>query len=104
MLAIYNQHDRLNRQVRNDLQTTSMGLGLVRLLMDAGLTKEARTTLASLENDFQGVSEASDKHCKLNRLRIAPTPHSFGPERGFPCDEPQPFDNTRSVPACPRRL
>jgi hypothetical protein len=40
-------------QLRDRLQTTGMALGLVRLQMDVGLTKEARTTLASLQDDFQ---------------------------------------------------
>jgi len=66
-------HDQFTHQMRNRLKTTSMGLGLVRLLMDAGLTEEARTTLSSLENGYQGVAEASDKpsqkHCKVNRLK-----------------------------------
>jgi hypothetical protein len=69
MLAI---HDQFTHQMRNRLKTTGMGLGLVRLLQDAGLTDEARTTLSSLENDFQGVAEESDKPsqktCKANRL------------------------------------
>ena len=58
MLAI---HDQFTRQMRNRLETTVIGLGLVRLLQDAGLTQEARTTLSSLENGFQGVTEESDK-------------------------------------------
>jgi hypothetical protein len=56
MLAI---HDQFTRQMRNRLKTTGMGLGLVRLLQDAGLTDEARSTLSLLENGFQGVE--SDK-------------------------------------------
>ena len=52
MLAI---HDQFTHQMRNRLKTTGMGLGLVRLLQDAGLTEEARTTLYSLENGFYGV-------------------------------------------------
>ena len=57
MLAI---HDQFTPQMRNRLKTTGMGLGLVRLLQDAGRTEEARTTLSSLENGFQGVPEKSD--------------------------------------------
>ncbi len=72
MLAI---HDHFTRQMRNRLKTTGMGLGLVRLLQDAGLTEEARTTLYSLENGFQGIDEESDKPsqkpCKANRLNGA---------------------------------
>jgi hypothetical protein len=58
MLAI---HDQFTQEMRNRLKTTGMGLGLVRLLLDAGLTEEARTTLSSLENGFQGSAAASDK-------------------------------------------
>ena len=59
MLAI---HDQFTHQMRNRLKTTAMGLGLVRLLQDAGLAEEARTTLYSLENGFQGVaSEFQDE-------------------------------------------
>jgi len=58
MLAI---HDQITHELRSRLKTTVMGLGLVRLLQDAGLTEEARTTLYTLENGFQGVSEDSDK-------------------------------------------
>ena len=58
MLAI---HDQFTHQMRNRLKTTGMGLGLVRLLQDAGRFEEARTTLSSLENGFQGVAEESDK-------------------------------------------
>jgi hypothetical protein len=54
MLAI---HDQFTQEMRDCLKTTCMGLGLVRLLLDAGLTEEARTTLYSLENGFQGVAE-----------------------------------------------
>jgi hypothetical protein len=70
MLAI---HDPFSDQMRNRLKTTGMGLGLVRLLQDAGLTVEARTTLALLENGFQGVGEQSYKPSpklrKANRLK-----------------------------------
>ncbi len=67
MLAI---HDHFTHQMRNRLKTTGMGLGLVRLLQDAGLTEDARMTLSSLENGFQGVAkdEPRQKPCKLNRL------------------------------------
>jgi hypothetical protein len=54
MLAI---HDHLTHQMRNHLKTTGMGLGLVRLLQDAGRTKEARTALCSLESSFQDVAK-----------------------------------------------
>jgi len=48
-------HDPFTDQIRTRLKTTAMGLGLVRLLQDVGLTDEARTILYSLENGFHGV-------------------------------------------------
>jgi hypothetical protein len=54
-------YDQFTPQMRNRLKITGMGLGLVRLLQDAGRTEEARTTLYSLENGFQVVPEESDK-------------------------------------------
>ncbi len=70
MLAV---HDQFTRQIRNGLKTTVMGLGLVRLLQDAGLTEEARTILYSLENGVQGVAGQSDKPShkpsRVNRLK-----------------------------------
>jgi hypothetical protein len=78
MLAI---HDPFTHQMRNRLKTTGMGLGLVLLLQDAGLTEEARTTLSSLENGFQGVTEESDKPsqkpCKANGLKGVSRSFSF---------------------------
>lgn len=69
MIAI---HDQFTPQMRKRLKTTGMGLGLVRLPLDAGRTEEARTTLSSLENDIQGVPETSakaQKHRKTKRLK-----------------------------------
>ncbi len=78
MLAI---HDQFTPQMRNRLKTVGMGLGLVRLLQDAGRTEEASTTLSSLEHGFQGVAEESgkpsQKPCKANRWQ--------GISRGFSC-------------------
>ena len=78
MIAI---HDQFTRQMRNRLKTTAMGLGLVRLLQDAGQTEEARTTLLSLENGFQGVAEKSATQiptlCKANRLKVSSRTFSF---------------------------
>jgi hypothetical protein len=54
-------HDQFSHELRNRLKTTAMGLGLVRLLQDARRFEEARTTLYSLENDFQCASEESDE-------------------------------------------
>ena len=74
-------HDPFTHQLRKRLKTTVMGLGLVRLLQDARLTEEARTTLYSLENGFQGVPEESDKPsdelCKANRLKGVSRSSSF---------------------------
>jgi hypothetical protein len=65
-------HGSFTHQIRNRLKTTSMGLGLVRLLQDAGLTDEARTTLFSIEPGFQDVAQESSrprqKPCNANRL------------------------------------
>jgi hypothetical protein len=70
MLAI---HDQFTHQMRDRLKMTVMGLGLVRLLQDAGRTGEARATLYSLENGFQGTREKSAKPDrrprKANRLK-----------------------------------
>ena len=70
MLAI---HDQFSDQMRNRLTTTGMGLGLVQLLQDAKRFEEARTTLYSLENGFQGGTEESGKPsqepCKQTRLK-----------------------------------
>jgi hypothetical protein len=53
--------EQITRQLSDRLQTTGVGLGLLRLQLDAGMTEEAKTTLASLQNDFQlllhGVKE-----------------------------------------------
>jgi hypothetical protein len=50
MIAI---HDQFSDQLRTDLKTTSMGLGFVKLLQDAGRGWEARKTLYLLEIYFQ---------------------------------------------------
>jgi hypothetical protein len=54
-------HDQATHQMRNRLEFTVRGLGLVRLLQDAGRIYEARTTLSCLENGFKGVAEKSKK-------------------------------------------
>ena len=83
MLAFHDQHDQFTHQMRNRLKTTGMGLGLVRLLLDAGLTEEARTTLSSLEHGFQSRARASDqpsqKPFQANRLRGVPRSLSVMP-------------------------
>jgi hypothetical protein len=63
MLAI---HDQLTRLMRDRLETTAVGLGLVRLLQDARRFEEAKTILYSVENEFQGASEQpGQKTCKV---------------------------------------
>jgi carbon storage regulator CsrA len=44
---------RLFSQLCDQLQTTAVGLGLVRLHLDAGSVAEARTALVRLQDDFQ---------------------------------------------------
>src|ERR1700738_1116746 len=66
-------HQPFTQQMRGLLKAKVMGLGLVRLLQDAGRTEEARSTLYSLECGFQvsvGKPEkAKRKACKVNRLK-----------------------------------
>ena len=50
MLAIQD-HDPSAHPMSSRLNATGMGLGLVRLLLDAGLTDEARRMLSSLQNE-----------------------------------------------------
>ncbi len=69
MFATY---DHFSDHVRSRLETVGIGLGLVRLLLDAGLTQEARTTLNLLENGFQPVAKSnkpSRKPCKAKRMK-----------------------------------
>ena len=63
--------------MRNRLQTAGMGLGLVRLLQNAGRTEEARTTLASLEDGFQGIAEELGKPETLPSKPLARCPTRF---------------------------
>ena len=53
MRASHSRVDQITRQLLDRLKTTGVGLGLLRLQLDAEMTEEARTTLASLQNDFQ---------------------------------------------------
>ena len=66
MLAI---HDHVTSQMCDRLETTSIGLGLMRLLQDAKRFEEARATLCLLEDGIQ-----SDKPCKrITRPRSSAT-------------------------------
>ena len=55
---------------RNRLKTTGMGLGLVRLQMDVGLTEEARTTLASLQVFVQRQAGRMPRLSHLDRSLV----------------------------------
>ncbi len=46
-------NDQFTRRLNDRLRTTGLGLGLLRLQFDAGLTEEAKSTLAALQKDFQ---------------------------------------------------
>jgi len=58
MLATRDRYDQFTPRIRSRLKIAGMGLGLVRLLVDAGLVEEARTTLCWLQNGFPGMAEA----------------------------------------------
>jgi hypothetical protein len=62
-------HDQFTHQMRDRLDTTVLGLGLVRLLQDAGRIKEARTTLYSLENGGVESDKPNQKPCKATGLK-----------------------------------
>ncbi len=70
MRARHFRLDQITRQLLGRLKTTGVGLGLLRLQLDAGMTEEARTTLTSLQNDFQlllhGVKETEKPTVKLH--------------------------------------
>ena len=48
-------HDQVTRQMCDRLETTCIGLGLVRLLQDAKRFEEARTVLYALEGGTQSA-------------------------------------------------
>jgi hypothetical protein len=81
MLAI---HDQFTHQMRDRLQFTGMGLGLVRLLQDAECIEEARTALCALENGFQDVAEESEKPGQEEILAVR-----GGPISSLPCRRPR---------------
>jgi hypothetical protein len=61
MSASCRSHDQFTSLTRIRLKTTSMGLGLVRLLLDARRTEEARTTLSALHNGVRGRIEEAQR-------------------------------------------
>lgn len=97
-------HDHFTHQMRNRLKITGMGLGLVRLLQNAGLTEEARTTLSSLENGFQGVAGKSDKPSDPIERRLkkvlVDSPKCEARIRAMP--QPRTTSSRASVPVLPR--
>jgi predicted N-formylglutamate amidohydrolase len=76
MLAIEDTNDQFTHQMCNRLKTTGIGLGLVRLLMDAERPEEARTTLAMLQNGCQGVEQVAEKPNPSTSKRAAKSPFS----------------------------
>ena len=66
-------HDQFTSQMRSRLETSGMGLGLVRLLQDAKCFEEARTTLCLLET---GHESTTTEPAKLLRK-----PHRASPRR-----------------------
>src|SRR3989442_2968101 len=95
MRARHSGLDQITRQSRDRLKTTGVGLGLVRLQLDAGMTEEARTILASLQNDFQlllhGVEETQKPPLKPH---VGPTGNrwrsSDATTRGIRKSQPTP--------------
>ena len=64
MLAI---HDHVTRQMCDRLETTSIGLSLVRLLQDAKRFDEARTVLDALENGVQSAKASGKPSERITR-------------------------------------
>jgi hypothetical protein len=96
MRARHSRVDQTTRQLRDRLKTTGVGLGLLRLQLDAGMTEEARTTLSSLQNDFQlllhGVKETEKR---LVNSHVGPTGDrwrsSDATSRGIRKSQPTPL-------------
>jgi hypothetical protein len=55
MRASLGQPRQFTPELRNRLKITVLGLGLVRLLLDADRTKEAQATLRSLQKSLDSV-------------------------------------------------
>jgi hypothetical protein len=68
--------DRFSRQIRSRLKTIAKGLGLIRLLQEAGRIGEARAILSLLENGVPGGAVQSRKPCKERRSRFSFTAKS----------------------------
>jgi hypothetical protein len=96
MRALSSKADQNTRQLRDRLKTTGVGLGLLRLQLDAGMTEEARTTLSSLQNDFQlllhGVKETERPLVKSHvGLTVDRWRSSEATSRGLRKSQPTPL-------------
>ena len=66
----------LARQLRDRLQVTGVGLGTVQLLLEAGLTHDAKATLARIRDDFQLLRYGVD-----GELEEGAPPHPATPRK-----------------------
>ena len=72
MRASLGQPRQFTPELRNRLKITVLGLGLVRLLLDADRTKEAQATLRSLQKSFASVQakkQNRNARCVSSRKR-----------------------------------
>lgn len=73
MLAIDDTHKPFSHEMRMRLKTTSIGLGLVRLLQDAGQIEEGRQILALLQNGCEvPAAPAKARRARLVPVRLLP--------------------------------
>jgi hypothetical protein len=75
MLAFSTNVKKNTCQLQDHLKTTGMGLGLLRLQLDTGMTEEARTTLHSLQNDLQLLLHGVEE---IEKPRAKPLPGLIG--------------------------
>jgi hypothetical protein len=73
MIAIPKSHSRLSRRLHNRQTATRMGLGLVRLLLNARRTEEAQAILVLLQNYAARAQVASYPNMDIisTHLRVA---------------------------------
>jgi hypothetical protein len=96
MLASSSKANQITRQLQDRLKTTGVGMGLLRLQLDAGMTQEARTTLSLLQNDFQlllhGVKEKENPPVKPHAGLTGDRWHSSNAtSRGIRKHQPTPL-------------
>jgi carbon storage regulator CsrA len=77
--AVQAKDDDLARRLGDRLKTAGMGLGLLRLQLEAGNTDEARATLAALHEDFQRLLDGVEKKAEVPPAPPADRP---GPRAG----------------------